>query len=274
MSGIELSDDGADDEAGDAAGEELGGEVGLITDDNVPIYRLFRARRRLAKSPTRSAFKKPADNPDGPAIMSAMSVSAPATRPMLIAEYLEREFLAPTKSEFVDGELIDMAGVREPHVLIVSNLVAELHSKHKGKPCRVYSTDMRVRIADRPRYRYPDVFIICGPTQFDKADAREMSVTNPRVIIEVLSESTEIEDRSRKFRDYRSLESFEEYILVEQSAAAVESYRRQPDGDWSIRGSEGLNSTLVIASLAIKIPLKDLYANVELPSTPPPEAVK
>jgi Uma2 family endonuclease len=201
-----------------------------------------------------------------------MSNTIAQPRQMLIAEYLEREFHAPTKSEFVDGELIDMAGVREPHVLVVSNLVALIHAKLKGKPCRVYSTDLRVRIKHRPRYRYPDVFIICGKTEFDENDARQMSVTNPRVIIEVLSDSTENEDRSRKFNDYRSLESFEEYVLIDQSEASVEWFRRQADGDWSIGTAEGLDAILTLGSMGIELPLKEIYANVELPIKPTPEA--
>ena len=189
--------------------------------------------------------------------MSAMTVSAPATRPMLIAEYLEREFLAPTKSEFVDGELIDMAGVREPHVLIVSNLVAELHSKLKGKPCRVYSTDMRVRIADRPRYRYPDVFIICGPTQFDKADARQMSVTNPRVIIEVLSPSTAAYDRGDKWILYQRLASLQEFVWVAQDRRQVEVWRRGGDG-W-VHSAHAAGSRATLPSIDFELDVDELY---------------
>jgi len=203
-----------------------------------------------------------------------MSDTIQQPRQMLMKEYLEREFLAETKSEFVDGELIDMAGVREPHVLVVSNLVAAIHTKLKGKPCRVYSTDLRVRIKRRPRYRYPDVFIICGKTEFDENDSRQMSVTNPRVIIEVLSDSTEKEDRGRKFNDYRSLDSFEEYVLIEQAQASVEWFRRQPDGDWSIGFVEGLDAVFTLGSLGLELPLKGIYANVDLPIKPVPESDK
>lgn len=192
---------------------------------------------------------------------------------MLIAEYLEREFRARTKSEFVDGELLDMAGVREPHALIVGNAFWMIRSVLDGTPCRVYSTDLRVRIKHKPRYRYPDVFVICGKTEFDADDSRQMSVTNPRVIVEVISDSTESEDRGRKFHDYRSIDSFEEYLLVSQTEARVESFRRQPDGDWKITTWDGLDAVARIDTLGIDLPLMKLYDHVELPAKPPAEVV-
>ena len=203
-----------------------------------------------------------------------MSVSAPATRPMLIAEYLEREFLAQTKSEFWDGELISMAGASEPHSRIQMNIVGLVLSKLQGTPCRLYGSDLRVRLQNRPRYRYPDLMILCGKPEFDEADARKMSVINPRVIVEILSESTESEDRGRKFDDYRSIPSFEEYVMVAQDSGRVESWWRQPDGNWKISVWIGLETAARIESLAIELPMKRVYEDVELPSTPPPEAVK
>jgi Uma2 family endonuclease len=187
---------------------------------------------------------------------------------MLIAEYLEREFHAPTRSEFVDGELLDMAGAREPHILIVGNTLWLIRSALEGKPCRVYSTELRVRIKHRPRYRYPDLAILCSPTEFDESDARKMSVTNPRVIIEVLSDSTEREDRGRKFHDYRSIDSFEEYLLISQDEPRVESFRKQPDGDWKITTWDGRDSVARIDSLAIDLPLKKVYEHITLPELP------
>jgi Uma2 family endonuclease len=195
----------------------------------------------------------------------SMTQSLPQPRPMLIAEYLEREFHAETRSEFEDGELVDMAGVTEAHVLINMNLIRVIGNQLHGSPCRVYGIDFRLRIKRRPRYRYPDLMIICGKTEFDPQDPRSMSATNPRVLIEILSPTSETRDRGIKFDDYRSLESFEEYILVSQESARWESFRRREDGLWTIAAVEGVQSVAKIACMDLELQMSDIYANVTLP---------
>jgi Uma2 family endonuclease len=116
-------------------------------------------------------------------------------------EYLEIERAAERKSEYFRGEMFARAGVSHEHVLIVTNVVAELARAFKGKPFEVYSSDMRLRVTPSGFYTYPDVMVVCEP-QF--ADDRQDTLLNPVVIVEVLSESTQDYDRGRKFQHYRT----------------------------------------------------------------------
>lgn len=184
---------------------------------------------------------------------------------MLIAEYLEQEFHALTKSEFEDGKLIDMAGATYAHSTIQANLLRHIGNALAGRPCQVHGSDMKVSTRKRPRYRYPDLFILCGAPEFDPRDPRKMTVTNPRVLIEILSPTSEYRDRGIKFDDYRSLESFEEYILVSQDQARWESFRKHEDGRWTISAVEGVDAVAAVVCMGIELSMKDIYANLTLP---------
>jgi Uma2 family endonuclease len=198
-------------------------------------------------------------------------------RPMTITEYLDLEYSAEEKHEYVDGYLINMSGGSEPASLIATNIIAELHGKLKGKPCRVYDSNLKVRPGKKFRYRYPDALVICGPTAFDEDDKRHHTVPNPRLVVEVLSPSTERNDRGSKFADYRSIPEFEEYVLVSQFAPTVETYFRQPDGTWLFDAKTGLDAVTRLRSLGIDLLHAEVFANVEFrpdetdaPPTPSP----
>jgi Uma2 family endonuclease len=190
-------------------------------------------------------------------------------RPVLIADYLRREIAAETKSEFEDGDIIGMAGATVDHSRVQMNAARAIGNALSGKPCQVHGSDLRLRIPNRPRYRYPDLMMICGKPQLDADDTSGMSVTNPRVVIEILSPTHEVRDRGIKFDDYRSIESLEEYILISQSHARIESFKRQPDGDWKIQALQGIDAIFNMESLGISLPLRDVYAGVELPPADP-----
>src|SRR5208283_3813720 len=115
-------------------------------------------------------------------------------------QYLEIERKAEFKSEYYQGEMFAMSGARFAHIGIVANAVASLHQQLRGGPCRPLSNDMRVRVTPTGLYTYPDVVIVCGEPQF--LDSTFDTLLNPSVIIEVLSESTEVYDRTRKFEQY------------------------------------------------------------------------
>jgi Uma2 family endonuclease len=194
-----------------------------------------------------------------------MSTSAYKTIPtgkMTIAEYLAFENAAETKHEYVDGRILDMAGAHPDHVLVNMNIAGEIRNALEGKPCRTYGSDLRIRIKKRARYRYPDVAVICGPREVDVDDP--MAVTNPRVIVEVLSGSTEFEDRFRKFSDYRTIDGFEEFVMVSRNHAVVEVYFRQSDGTWKMTPYEGLDAEITIQSLGIRILASRVYAGLVL----------
>src|SRR5580698_3999322 len=123
-------------------------------------------------------------------------MTLPAHKPVTtIAEYLSKEEASDVKHEFHEGEIIEMTGGTYEHSLISANVVGELRSRLKGTPCKVLESNLRIRVTPSPRYVYPDGSVVCGPPQFDPDDLRRMTIVNPRVIIEVLSESTEGYDR-------------------------------------------------------------------------------
>jgi Uma2 family endonuclease len=127
-------------------------------------------------------------------------------------QYLAIERKAERKSEYFNGEMFAMAGASESHVLIVTNVVAELREQLRGRPYTVYSTDLRVKVSPTGLYTYPDVVVVCGQPQF--ADDQRDTLLNPTLIVEVLSESTQDYDRGEKFEHYRSIASFHEYVLI------------------------------------------------------------
>ena len=141
------------------------------------------------------------------------------------AEYLAIERKAEFKSEYYRGEMFAMAGARLPHNTIKENLIVELGSQFKGGPCRTLSSDQRVKVNETGLYTYPDIIILCEPPQFEDDECD--TLLNPRVIIEVLSESTETYDRGRKARHYKRIPSLHEYILVTQWEPFVERLVRQ-----------------------------------------------
>jgi Uma2 family endonuclease len=183
-----------------------------------------------------------------------------------VDEYLRIERDSRDKHEFHDGEILAMSGGTPPHSLITSNVVAELSQRLKGKRCRVYESNLRVCIPSESRYVYADASVICGAIEYDPADPKRETVINPRVIVEVLSPSTETYDRTSKFDSYRKLESLQEYVLVWQLAPRVEVFTRQPDGGWLFHPFEGIEATANVESIQVLLPLAEIYAGVEFPA--------
>jgi Uma2 family endonuclease len=177
------------------------------------------------------------------------------------AEYLEQERLAERKSEYFRGEMFAMSGASPRHVSIVTNLVAEFRQHLKGKPCRVYSTDLRLRVTPAGLYTYPDVMVVCGEAQF--ADDQKDTVLNPVLIVEVLSNSTRDYDRGRKFQHYRTLPSLVEYLTVAQDQPHIEHWTRQPENGWLLTEFDDPGRSIHLASIGCAIPLAEVYDKVE-----------
>lgn len=190
-------------------------------------------------------------------------------RRFTIDEYLRRERDSVGKNEYDDGEILAMAGATRVHVLIATNVVVALGNRLRGKPCVPYTSDLRVRLPDRPRFVYPDVSVICGEPLADPDDAAGETYLNPRLIVEVLSPSTERYDRREKFDRYRRVESLREYVLVAQDAPRVEAYYRGPDGTWAFDVAAGIDAVAKLRSLKVDLPLAEVYANVSFPPPPP-----
>jgi Uma2 family endonuclease len=141
---------------------------------------------------------------------------------MSVEEYLEFERASETKHEYYGGEVLAMAGASYDHNTIVGNIFATLHAQLRGKPCRVNFSDIRVPIPDSGLFTYPDLTVVCGPPQF--RDERRDSLLNPKVIIEVLSPSTESHDRGKKFQHYRTIASLDEYVLIAQETLRFDTH--------------------------------------------------
>ena len=177
-------------------------------------------------------------------------------------EYLAIERNAEYKSEYFDGEMFAMAGASKRHNLIVTNIVRELSLQLKGRPCEVYSSDMRVKVSETGLYTYPDVVVMCGEAQFD--DSQLDTLLNPIVIIEVLSKSTQGYDRSEKFAHYRMLETLAEYILVVQKMYLIEHYVRQPDNQWLLSEARNLQNVIQLPSIKCTLALSEVYDKVQI----------
>ncbi|MBI5799589.1 MAG: Uma2 family endonuclease [Verrucomicrobia bacterium] len=180
-------------------------------------------------------------------------------------EYLAIERAAPTKSEFYDGEMFAMAGGTAVHSLIGSNATIEFGNKLRGKKCVPYNADLRIQVSATGLFTYPDLSVICGPLQFADSDD---TVTNPSVLVEVLSPSTEAYDRGQKFLQYRQIPTLREYLLVSQHEPLLELFVRQDTNLWSLREASGLDARLEIPSLEITVSLAEIYANVTFPPQP------
>jgi Uma2 family endonuclease len=179
-------------------------------------------------------------------------------------EYLRREKEAETKSEYIDGVIVAMAGASRSHIRITMNLTIELDPHLERAGCEGYASDMRVRVQVSNRYYYPDVAIACGEPEFDTTLGLD-ALLNPSLIIEVLSRSTDRADHAEKWLAYRQLESLNTYILVHQDRTYVEMYDRDnATGTWEYTDVTGLGSSLKLSSLGCEIPLARIYRRVVL----------
>ncbi|HKP85547.1 MAG TPA: Uma2 family endonuclease [Blastocatellia bacterium] len=176
-------------------------------------------------------------------------------------EYLAMEREAEFKSEYLDGEIIAMVGASEPHNLIVVNIVTQINTQLKKRPCKVYSSDMRVDVREHGLYAYPDVVVLCGEAKF--RDKEMYNLLNPTVIIEVLSKSTQGYDRWEKFVKYRRIESLAEYLLVAQDKQHIEHYIRQSSTEWLLSEVSTLKGAIRLPSIDCKLKLAEVYDKVK-----------
>lgn len=177
------------------------------------------------------------------------------------SEYLAWERKQESKHEYWAGEIYAMASTSERNNLISLNLGAELRTQRRGRGCRVYLGDMRIRIPATGLYTYADVTVVCGRPEFD--DSKLDTLLNPTLIVEVLSKSIASYDRGTKFQNYRSLESLTDYLLVAQDRPQIEHYARQSDNQWSLSEANGLDASMQLLTLGCTISLADVYDLVE-----------
>lgn len=176
-------------------------------------------------------------------------------------EYLIRERQASIKSEFYQGKIFAMGGGSANHSLIAANFVGEARNSLKGRPCAVFTSDLRVQVQSTGLYTYPDATIVCGELLFD--DDHRDTLLNPTVIVEVLSDSTEKCDRGKKSNHYRQIASLKELILIAQDRSHVERFTRQANGDWLFHEQKELTADFELKSLGISIAISELYRGVK-----------
>ena len=187
--------------------------------------------------------------------------SHPRTALLSPEEYLEAERRAEIRSEYLAGEVYLMAGASREHNQIVTNLVRVLASRFVDGPCDVYSSDMRVGVSPAGSYLYPDVVVACGTPQME--DEHRDTLTNPTVIVEVLSPSTEGYDQGRKWEQYRRLASLQDYVLVAQDRPRIDRYVRQgTEGLWLFSETRDPWATLSLDSIGCTLEMRDIYHRV------------
>jgi Uma2 family endonuclease len=199
-------------------------------------------------------------------------MSTVPTRRLTPQEYLALERLAEFKSEYLRGEVFAMAGASYKHTLAKDNLAGETRNQVKNGPCRVLTSDMRVRVDATGLYTYPDIAIVCDEPRFE--DEVLDTLLNPRALVEVLSDSTEKYDRGAKFGHYRQIPSLQEYVLVAQDQPLVERYVRQADDSWLLTVFQGLEQTFAFATVPVQVPLAEIYSGVSFSDRPQPAEAK
>ncbi len=181
------------------------------------------------------------------------------------AEYLKREERAEFKSELILGDIIPVAGASANHNRIALNFCRLFPLKIQSQSYEFFMSDMRLWLPLHESYTYPDAMVIAGEPRF--TDSKQTALTNPCLIVEVLSGSTMEYDRSDKFRLCRSIPEFEEYILVDQTAYRVEQFTKVDSHQWLLTEWIGEDAVLSLKSVAVEISLKDLYKRVSFTSS-------
>lgn len=177
-------------------------------------------------------------------------------------QYLEQEAQTTVKHEYHNGEIVAKAGATEAHNLMVANLLGELYICLKGTLCKIYPSDMLLKLEQCKKYVYPDVMIVCQPTQIEcKTDNSAEVLLNPTIVIEVLSVNTSFYDKGEKKRCYQMLPSLEQYVMLDSSQEEVISYKRTPENDWMVEILKDHTDSLLIGNCQVK--LADMYAQVK-----------
>ena len=175
-------------------------------------------------------------------------------------EYLYRESMAEVRSEYFRGEMFAMAGASANHNLIVGNCIRTLGQQLKKKPCRVFPSDLRLRIEATGLYTYPDLSIVCGEPLLDSG-ARDV-LLNPMVLVEVLSDSIEAYDRGKKFEHYRTIPSLKHYVLIAQDRHSIDCFTRSNDGSWNLTSCQGVDGEIMLDAIDSELVGAEVYDKV------------
>jgi Uma2 family endonuclease len=191
-----------------------------------------------------------------------------------LEEYFDLELSSNERYEYWNGEVFCMSGVSENHAQIEGNLTLVLRLALRERGGRVFLANMRIKVPSLPPYRYADLSALCGAPGFEKIGGVDV-LTNPTLIVEVLSDSTEAYDRGDKFTHYKSIPSLREYLLVAHHRPHITQYVKQDDGSWGYCEINELGASLRLPSVGVVLELPEVYQEVTfpnqlLPNLPPP----
>jgi Uma2 family endonuclease len=175
-------------------------------------------------------------------------------------QYLEIERAAETRSEYIGGQMYAISGGTLNHARIAANALSRLNEQLRGEPCEAVGSDLRLYSEQFGFYTYPDIVITCGQVKLQ--DRHNDTIMDATAIVEILSPSTKNYDRGEKFRFYRALPSFSEYVVLSQDAIRAEHHVRQPDGSWLFREFNSPESELELNSIGCRLNLGSLYERV------------
>ena len=174
-------------------------------------------------------------------------------------DYLRLEREAEFRHEYFQGEIRAMAGAGYAHNLICANLTGELYTQLRGKGCSVVGSDQRLQIMSGSAFVYPDLTVVCGKPEFNE-DQRPDTLLNPTLLVEVLSPSTSLYDRSDKFMLYRQVPSLRQYLTLDAQAVHAELHTRDELGRWVLTETRDLTAVLDLSSIACQVALAEVYA--------------
>ena len=189
------------------------------------------------------------------------ATAVPGPHAATVQEYFALERTSDARHEYVDGEILAMAGETPTHNRIARNICVCLENAFGTRSCESFIENIRTRVSPS-QYRYPDIAALCGEALFD--EGKPPTLLNPAVIVEVLSPSTEVADRGEKFNEYRQLETLTDYILVAQDRIEVAHYARQSERQWTVTIYVELQDRLVLPSLEVTLTLADVYRKTAL----------
>ena len=176
-------------------------------------------------------------------------------------EYLALEENAEVRNEFINGEIVPMAGGTTQHNELVTNLCLCLKPQMRKRGGKVYTENVKLRIPDFNIFTYPDVMIIAGETIYYEENSRT-TILNPAVIFEVLSPGTKDYDQGRKFEYYRSVTSLKDYILIDQERCLVMVYKKTDAHEWTLQVLDNINANFILDSVGIELNLADIYEDI------------
>jgi len=185
-------------------------------------------------------------------------MEAAQRRAATVEEYLALEESSDEKHEYFEGEIFAMSGGSFNHSQLPAQLALLLGMQLRKRPCRVVTSDLRVRVEAVGLYTYPDLAVVCGEPRLSAGN----TLDNPTLLVEVLSPSTEGYDRGKKFDMYRQLPSLQQYVLVSQDAMRVHVFTRQADGNWLFQGFQGADEVIPLGSIECSVVMGELYEKV------------